>query len=61
MRIAWNCQLFLRGTSSGGVGSLVEHRYTFEGPDRTAPKDMVRQSIGPKSPADLVADLEQAL
>ncbi|WP_229896159.1 PLP-dependent transferase [Streptomyces cinerochromogenes] len=41
--------------------SLIGHRCTFEGPDSTAPKDMVRLSIGPESRADLVADLEQAL
>ncbi|WP_238783605.1 PLP-dependent transferase [Streptomyces monomycini] len=41
--------------------SLVEHRYTFEGPGSTSPKDMIRLSIGLEDPADLVADLEQAL
>ncbi|WP_343336075.1 PLP-dependent transferase [Streptomyces sp. SID5471] len=41
--------------------SLVEHRYTFEGPGSTSPKDMIRLSIGLEDAADLVADLEQAL
>ncbi|MFI0808752.1 trans-sulfuration enzyme family protein [Streptomyces echinatus] len=61
LRVAQHCQLFIRATSLGGVESLIEHRYTFEGPGSTAPKDMVRLSIGLESPADLVADLEQAL
>ncbi|WP_432003013.1 trans-sulfuration enzyme family protein [Streptomyces sioyaensis] len=61
LRTANHCELFIRATSLGGVESLVEHRYTFEGPDSTSPKDMLRLSIGLESPADLVADLEQAL
>lgn len=61
LRTAHHCELFIRATSLGGVESLIEHRYTFEGPDSTSPKDMLRLSIGLESPADLVADLEQAL
>ncbi|MEU2790037.1 PLP-dependent aspartate aminotransferase family protein [Streptomyces sp. NPDC007100] len=61
LRTAENCELLIRATSLGGVESLVEHRYTFEGPDSTSPKDMIRLSIGLEDPADLVADLEQAL
>ncbi|GAA3152015.1 cystathionine gamma-synthase [Streptomyces rameus] len=61
LRVAQRCRLFIPATSLGGVESLIEHRYTFEGPGSTAPKDMVRLSIGLESPADLVADLEQAL
>ncbi|MFK0263394.1 trans-sulfuration enzyme family protein [Streptomyces angustmyceticus] len=61
LRTANHCRLFIRATSLGGVESLVEHRYTFEGPGSTSPMDMLRLSIGLESPADLVADLEQAL
>lgn len=61
LRVAQHCRLFIRAASLGGVESLIEHRCTFEGPDSTAPKDMVRLSIGLENPADLVADLEQAL
>ncbi|WP_407555169.1 PLP-dependent aspartate aminotransferase family protein [Streptomyces sp. Pv4-95] len=61
LRAAEHCELFIRATSLGGVESLIEHRYTFEGPDSTSPKDMLRLSIGLESPTDLVADLEQAL
>jgi cystathionine gamma-synthase len=61
LRAAEHCELFIRATSLGGVESLIEHRYTFEGPDSTSPKDMLRLSIGLENPTDLVADLEQAL
>ncbi|WP_175412725.1 PLP-dependent aspartate aminotransferase family protein [Streptomyces sp. TRM64462] len=61
LRTAEYCELFIRATSLGGVESLIEHRYTFEGPDSTSPKDMLRLSVGVEDPADLVADLEQAL
>jgi cystathionine beta-lyase/cystathionine gamma-synthase len=54
-------RLFTRATSLGGVESLVEHRATSEGPDSTAPGDLVRLSIGLEHPDDLLADLAQAL
>ncbi|MDH3440853.1 MAG: PLP-dependent aspartate aminotransferase family protein, partial [Gammaproteobacteria bacterium] len=55
------CQVFIRATSLGGVESLVEHRYTIEGPDSPIPKNLVRLSIGAESVDDLIADIEQAL
>ncbi|MFC0861844.1 trans-sulfuration enzyme family protein [Sphaerimonospora cavernae] len=61
LQVAKYCELFIRATSLGGVESLIEHRYTFEGPGSTSPKDMVRLSIGLEHPDDLIADLEQAL
>jgi cystathionine gamma-synthase len=61
LQTAKYCNLFLRATSLGGVESLIEHRFTFEGPGSTAPKDMLRLSIGLEHPADLVEDLEEAL
>jgi cystathionine gamma-synthase len=53
--------LWKRATSLGGVESLVEHRASIEGPDSPAPPDLLRLSVGIEDPADLIADLEQAL
>jgi len=55
------CQVFIRATSLGGVESLVEHRYSIEGPRSPIPKDLIRLSVGAEAVADLIADLEQAL
>ncbi|RLA36971.1 MAG: cystathionine gamma-synthase [Gammaproteobacteria bacterium] len=55
------CQVFIRATSLGGVESLVEHRYSIEGPRSPIPKDLIRVSVGAESVDDLIADLEQAL
>ena len=55
------CQVFIRATSLGGVESLVEHRYSIEGPRSPIPKDLIRVSVGAESVVDLIADLEQAL
>jgi len=54
-------QLFHRATSLGSVESLIEHRATVEGPNGSAPPDLLRLSIGLEHPADLEADLDQAL
>jgi cystathionine gamma-synthase len=54
-------RLFVRATSLGAVESLIEHRASSEGPGSTTPQDLVRLSIGLEHPADLIADLEQAL
>ncbi len=58
---AGRLQLWSRATSLGGVESLVEHRASVEGLDSPAPPDMLRMSVGIEDPADLIADLEQAL
>jgi cystathionine gamma-synthase len=58
---AGRLKLWSRATSLGGVESLVEHRASVEGPDSPAPPDMLRMSVGIEDPADLIADLEQAL
>jgi cystathionine gamma-synthase len=50
-----------RATSLGGVESLIEHRASIEGPSTPVPPDLLRLSIGLEDPADLIADLEQAL
>lgn len=54
-------RLFTRATSLGGVESLIEHRASIEGPLSQTPQNLIRMSIGLEHPADLVADLDQAL
>jgi cystathionine gamma-synthase len=61
LAVAKRCRVFIRATSLGGVESLIEHRYSIEGPSSPIPKDLLRLSIGIESPDDLIADLEQAL
>jgi cystathionine gamma-synthase len=61
LRAVGRVRLFVRATSLGGVESLIEHRLTSEGPQGTAPPDLVRCSIGLEHADDLVADLRQAL
>ncbi len=53
-------KLFTRATSLGGVESLIEHRYSAEGENSTAPPDLLRLSIGLEHPDDLIDDLVQA-
>ncbi len=57
-RVVARTRLFRTATSLGGVESLAEWRRSVN-PD--APEGLVRLSIGLESPADLIADLEQAL
>ncbi|MEV4824276.1 aminotransferase class I/II-fold pyridoxal phosphate-dependent enzyme [Micromonospora sp. NPDC049274] len=54
-------ELFLPATSLGGTASLIEHRFTFEGPGSRSPENMVRISIGLEDTAELIADLDQAI
>jgi cystathionine gamma-synthase len=54
-------QLFTRATSLGGVESLIEHRFSVEGPTSLTPPNLLRLSIGLEHPDDLIADLDQAL
>jgi cystathionine gamma-synthase len=54
-------RLWKRATSLGGVESLIEHRASVEGPGTPVPSDLLRLSVGIEDPADLIADLEQAL
>ena len=61
IRTAANVQVWKRATSLGGVESLVEHRASVEGPGTPCPADLLRLSVGLEAPADLIADLEQAL
>ena len=53
--------LFLPATSLGGVESLIEHRYTIEGPDFGVAENLLRLSIGIEDADDLIEDLEFAL
>ena len=53
--------LWVRATSLGGVESLVEHRYTVEGPSSPTPPDLLRLSVGLEHVDDLFEDLRQAL
>jgi cystathionine gamma-synthase len=54
-------ELWKRATSLGGVESLIEHRASVEGPTSPVPDDLLRLSAGIEDPAELIADLEQAL
>ena len=54
-------EVWKRATSLGGVESLIEHRASVEGPDTPCPADLLRLSVGIEDPADLIADLGQAL
>lgn len=59
--VASRTQLFARATSLGAVESLIEHRASIEGPQSRTPLNLLRISVGIEEPADLIADLEQAL
>jgi cystathionine gamma-synthase len=61
IRTAANVKLWKRATSLGGVESLIEHRASIEGEGTPCPADLLRLSVGLEAPADLIADLEQAL
>jgi cystathionine gamma-synthase len=61
LAVAKRCRVFIRATSLGGVESLIEHRYSVEGPKSPIPKNLLRLSIGIEAADDLIADLEQAL
>ena len=54
-------RLVVRATSLGAVETLAEHRAAVEGPESPTPRDLIRVSVGLEHPADLIADLEQAL
>ncbi len=54
-------KLFAQATSLGGIESLIEHRYSIEGPDTKTPKNLLRISVGLEHIDDLIADFDQAL
>jgi cystathionine gamma-synthase len=53
--------VWIPATSLGGVESLVEHRFTVEGPTTPTPPDLLRLSVGLEHEADLLDDLVAAL
>ena len=53
-------QLFTSATSFGGTHRFIEHRESIEEGSST-PANLLRVSIGLEHPADLIADLQQAL
>ncbi len=59
--VAARVKLWKRATSLGGVESLVEHRASVEGAGTPCPPDLLRMSVGLEDPADLIADLDEAL
>jgi cystathionine gamma-synthase len=61
LRFVSRCEVFIRATSLGGVESLIEHRYSIEGPKSPIPPNLVRISVGAEAVSDLIEDLEQAL
>ena len=56
-----NVKIFAQATSLGGVESLLEHRYSIEGPDSKTPKNLIRVSVGLENIEDLIADLNNNL
>lgn len=61
LAVAARVSVFTRATSLGGVESLIEHRASMEGSLSRTPTNLIRLSVGLEHPADLVADLDQAL
>ncbi|MEO8795426.1 MAG: aminotransferase class I/II-fold pyridoxal phosphate-dependent enzyme [Daejeonella sp.] len=61
LKVVNNVNVFSQATSLGGVESLIEHRYSIEGPDTKTPKNLIRASIGLENSDDLIEDLIQAL
>lgn len=61
LAISSRVNLFTRATSLGGFESLIEHRYSIEGPNSVAPPALLRCSIGLEHVDDLMEDLAQAL
>jgi cystathionine gamma-synthase len=59
--VALGVRVFIPATSFGGVESLIEHRRAVEGAYSEVPENLLRISVGIEDPADLIADLEQAL
>jgi cystathionine gamma-synthase len=61
LAVAARLKLVTRATSLGGFESLIEHRASIEGPNTRAPEGLLRMSVGLEHPADIIADLDQAL
>ncbi len=52
-----NVKIFTQATSVGGIESLIEHRYSVEGPDTKTPRNLIRISTGLENIEDLIEDL----
>ncbi|TVR86094.1 MAG: aminotransferase class I/II-fold pyridoxal phosphate-dependent enzyme [Trueperaceae bacterium] len=61
MAVAAGVRLWRRGTSLGGVESLIEHRASIEPEGTATPRDLLRLSAGIEHHDDLIDDLAQAL
>jgi cystathionine gamma-synthase len=61
IRTIQRMKLWVPATSLGGVESLVEHRYSVEGPSSPTPPDLLRLSVGLEHEDDLLEDLVQAI
>jgi cystathionine gamma-synthase len=66
VEVCGRTRLFTLGESLGGVESLIEHparmtHASVAGSPLAVPPDLVRLSVGIEDPADLLADLRQAL
>ncbi len=57
-KIVNGVKIFTQATSLGGVESLIEHRYSVEGPDSKTPKNLIRVSVGLENIEDLIEDLQ---
>ncbi|WP_427891113.1 trans-sulfuration enzyme family protein [Kribbella sp. GL6] len=60
-KVCESTNLWVHATSLGGVESLLERRRRWPIEVPTIPEDLIRLSVGIEHPADLWADLEQAL
>jgi cystathionine gamma-synthase len=61
LAVASKLRVWVRATSLGGVESLIEHRYTVEGPATPTPPDLLRLAVGLEHVDDLHDDLVEAL
>ena len=59
--VAKRLRVWVPATSLGGVESLVEHRFSTEGPSTPTPYDLLRLSVGLEHEEDLFDDLRTAL
>lgn len=64
-RAVQHCELIVHAVSLGGVDSLIQHPASLThrpvAPEARPHPDVLRISIGLEDPADLIADLDQAL
>ncbi|MGL5828228.1 MAG: cystathionine gamma-synthase, partial [Angustibacter sp.] len=66
LRVCQRARIFTLAESLGGVESLIEHpgqmtHASVQGSPLQVPDDLVRLSVGIEDPADLLADMAQAL